>query len=333
MPANPRAEATGSTTRAGVIHDLGYQRYDGPRFGRPQIVRALAWHSFRSAFGFGRGAKAKILPVIALLALCLPAVINAFAMSQGNAQLVGYDTYNPTLRILVLIIFVAVQAPELVSKDLRSQVLPLYFSRPMETIDYPLAKFLAFTGALLVMMWVPLLVLYGGTIANVHGGAAVWGQTKELIPGLLIGLMWAVVLAAISLFLASTTGRRAFATGIVVISLLATYVLAEILLQVENNIAAGPQGPGRVVQGGSGGPSLHAIQGAAPPPDMAEKISGLFSPFTLMDGTRYWLHSSEIADNVSNAGSFGAVYALVLVVLVGLCLYGLLARYRKARLS
>ena len=339
MPANPPGSATtgtGTATRTGVIHDLGYQRYDGPRYGRPQIIRALTWHSFRSAFGLGRGAKAKILPVIALLALCLPAIVNAFAMSEHNPQLVGYSTYNPTLRILVMIIFVAVQAPELVSKDLRSRVLPLYFSRPIETIDYPLAKFLAFTGACLVMMWVPLLVLYGGTIANVHGGAAVWAQTKELIPGLLIGLMWAIVLAAISLFLASVTSRRAFATGIVAIFFLLTYVLSEILLQVENNLPQG--GPAQGIKGGPppggpGGPpvSFHLLP--APPPDLAEKISGLFSPFSLMDGTRMWLHSSEMADNVRNAGSFGAVYALVLVVLVGLCLYGLVARYRKARLS
>jgi ABC-2 type transport system permease protein len=338
MPANPPAgpagTATGAATRAGVIHDLGYQRYDGPRFGRPQIVRALAAQSFRAAFGFGRGAKAKILPVIALLALCLPAIINAFAMSQGNLQLVGYSTYNPQLRVIVMIIFVAVQAPELVSKDLRSRVLPLYFSRPIETIDYPLAKFLAFTGACLVMMWVPLLVLYGGTIANVHGGAAVWAQTKELIPGLLIGLMWAVVLAAISLFLASVTGRRAFATGIVAISLLLTWVLSQILLQVESTqVVGGPPQAVRVKGGPGSGGVVHFIASAPPPPDLAEKVSGLFSPFTLMDGTRMWLHSSEVADQVRNAGSFGAVYALVLVVLVGLCLYGLVARYRKARLS
>jgi ABC-2 type transport system permease protein len=342
MPANPPAgpAGTGTATRAGVIHDLGYQRYDGPRFGRPQIIRALTWHSFRAAFGFGRGPKSKILPVIALLALCLPAVINAFAMSTGNPQLVGYSTYNPQLRVVVMIIFVAVQAPELVSKDLRSRVLPLYFSRPIETIDYPLAKFLAFTGACLVMMWVPLFVLYGGTIANVHGGAAVWAQTKELIPGLLIGLMWAVVLAAISLFLASVTGRRAFATGIVAISFLLTWVLSQILLQVESNIQQQGGGPAQPVSikggpppGGAPGGVVHIIASAAPPPDLAEKVSGLFSPFTLMDGTRMWLHSSEIGDQVQNPGSFGAVYALVLVVLVGLCLYGLVARYRKARLS
>jgi len=38
----------------GVIHDLGYRGYDGPRLGRAQIVRALTWHSFRSSFGIGK---------------------------------------------------------------------------------------------------------------------------------------------------------------------------------------------------------------------------------------------------------------------------------------
>ena len=95
------------------------------------MVRALAWHSFRSAFGFGRGAKAKIVPAIAFVALLLPAVVNAASLANGNGQLVFYDTYQPVLRDLVMTIFVAVQAPELVSRDLRSRVLPLYFARPI----------------------------------------------------------------------------------------------------------------------------------------------------------------------------------------------------------
>ena len=41
--------------RAGVIHDIGYQHYEGPRLGRAAIIRALGWHSLRSAFGIGRG--------------------------------------------------------------------------------------------------------------------------------------------------------------------------------------------------------------------------------------------------------------------------------------
>jgi ABC-2 type transport system permease protein len=309
MPAEP--------TAAGVIHDLGYRRYDGPRLGRRQITAALAWHSFRAAFGFGRGPKAKVVPVIALMALCLPAVVNAFGMSQGNPRLVGYDTYQPVLRNLVMIVFVAVQAPELVSRDLRSRVLPLYFSRPIRTIDYPLAKYVAFTAACLVMIEVPVLLLYVGTIVNVHGGAAVWAQTKALVPGLLVGLMWSVVLAAISLFLASLTGRRAFATGAVAIFFLLTYSLAEILLQVESNALGGPN-PGQLA-----GPRL------------AEKVAGLFSPFTLFDGVRMWLggRGATVADNVPHVGAFGAVYALVLVALLVLSLAGLAARYRRARLS
>ena len=307
MPANTTAGPRS------VIHDLGYRRYDGPRLGRAQIIRALAWHSFRAAFGFGRGAKAKIVPLVALVALCLPAVVNAFAMSKGNPRVVDYDIYQPTLRDLVMTVFVAVQAPELVSRDLRSRVLPLYFARPIKTIDYPLAKYLAFTGACLVMMEVPLLLLYGGSIANVHGGAAVWGQTRALIPGLLVGLMWSVVLAAISLFLASLTGRRAFATGAVAIFFLLTFTLAEILLQVEGR----DQGAQPVAVKGSGPRRLGPAAAVVYVPSLAEKVSGLFSPFTLFDGVRMWLGGTDLADGVSNPGGFGAVYALVLVIITG----------------
>ena len=52
-------------------------------------------------------------------------------MARGNARLFGYDIYTPQLRVIVMTIFVAAQAPELVSRDLRSHVLPLYFSRPI----------------------------------------------------------------------------------------------------------------------------------------------------------------------------------------------------------
>jgi ABC-2 type transport system permease protein len=301
----------------GVIHDLGYQRYDGPRLGRSGIVTALAWHSFRSAFGFGRGARAKIVPVIAMIVICLPAIVNAFAMSKGNPRAVDYDTYTPVLRNLIMTVFVAVQAPELVSRDLRSKVLPLYFSRPIKPGDYPLAKYLGFTAALLVMLEVPLLLLYAGAIANVHGGSAVWAETRALIPGLLLGVMWAVSLAAISLFLASLSRRRGLATGAVAIVLLLTYTLAEILLQVETQSAI--DGPRNF-----GGP---------PPVTFGEKLAGLFSPFTLFDGVRRWLGGTNMGDNVPKVGDFGVVYALVLVVIVALCLYGLFARYRKARLS
>ena len=310
-----------SVSTESVIHDLGYKRYDGPRLGRAAIVRALAWHSFRSAFGFGRSFKAKIVPFLILIVLCLPAIVNAVAVSQGQPRILHYDTYQPGLRAFAMLVFVAIQAPELVSRDLRSRVLPLYFSRPLRPVDYPLAKYIAFTGALLVMMWVPLIALYLGTVASVHGGSQVWHETQALFPGLLIGIMWAVVLAAVSLFLASLSGRRAFATGAVAIFLLLTWILANIIVTAETRPVPMKCGPSGCVP-----------VGPSQPIPIGAKIGGLFSPFTLMDGVRRWL-GGLTPDVVPKPGSFGVVYAIVLLALVAGCLFGLVARYRKAALQ
>jgi ABC-2 type transport system permease protein len=290
-----------SLQAAGVIHDLGYRGYDGPRLGRSQIVRALTWHSFRSSFGIGRGVKAKIIPVLAFIALCLPAVINAFSVTRGGSRLYSYDVYVMTLRVVVVTLFIAAQAPELVSRDLRSRVLPLYFCRPLRPGDYPLAKYLALTAALLLLIEVPLLILYGGTIASAHGGRAVWDQTRALIPGLGIGLMWAVLMAAIGLVLACRSGRRAYATGIVAISCFLTWSLSLLLLQAEGGMDATSAGA---------------------------RLAGLFSPFTILDGTRMWLGGTSPGE-VADPGHFGPLYGALAVVLLAASLGGLAARYRK----
>jgi ABC-2 type transport system permease protein len=294
------------TTAAGVIHDLGYRRYDGPRLGRVQIVRALTWHSFRSCFGIGRGVKAKIIPILAFVAICLPAFANAFAVARGDPRLFGYDVYVPTLRVAVVVIFLAAQAPELVSRDLRNHVLPLYFSRPLHRGDYPLAKYLALTGALLLLIEIPLLILYVGTIASVKGGSAVWDQTRALIPGLGVGLMWAVLMAAIGLVLASLTGRRAYSTGIVAIGCVLTFFLSLLLIQAEGGQTATATGA---------------------------RVAGLFSPFTILDGVRVWLGGDPQTGLVADPGRYGPLYGLAAVILLAASLGGLAARYRKVSRS
>src|SRR5215469_14646482 len=265
--SSARTEALASG--AGVIYDIGYQTYGGPRLGRRAIAVALCWHSLRSAFGIGRGAKAKIIPVITFVIICSPAVINAVIMALGrsNGRVVSYDAYVGVLRLLVLLVFIAAQAPELVSRDLRSRVVPLYFARPIRRQDYPLAKYAAFVLALLAMIDIPVLLLYVGTIMQVHGGAAVWAQTRALIPGLLVGLMWAAVLAAVGLALACVSGRRAFSTGAVAIFLFMTWTLAQVLTHIaaESGPGSGP-GPG-------GEPVLSASSTA--------HLFGLISPFTV----------------------------------------------------
>ncbi len=291
--------------QASVIHDLGYRGYDGPRLGRGQIVRALTWHSFRSSFGIGRGAKGKIIPVLALIAMCLPALVNAFAVARGNARLFGYDVYVPGMRVAVVTIFIAAQAPELVSRDLRNRVLPLYFCRPLRRGDYPLAKYLALTAALLVLIEVPLVILYVGTIASAKGGHVVWDETRALIPGLGVGLMWAVLMAAIGLVLASLTGRRAYSTGIVAITCILTFFLSLLLIQAEGGTSATSTGA---------------------------RIAGLFSPFTILDGVRIWLGGTSPGTN-ADPGHFGPLYGILAVIVLAACLGGLAARYRKVSQS
>jgi ABC-2 type transport system permease protein len=303
----------------GVIHDLGYQHYDGPRLGRPAIVRALAWHSLRSAFGLGRGARAKIVPVLAFIIMCLPAVVNAVTTAGGHGRLFPYDTYVFRLRALVMTIFVATQAPELMSRDLRSHVLPLYLSRPLRRLDYPLAKCLAFTAACLLMIEIPLLLLYLGTVVNAGGWTAIWLQTRALVPGLLIGVLWAVLLAAVALAIASCTGRRAYATGAIAIYFILTWTLASILIGVGGQ--AGPAGPP--------GPPGTAVLAVAP---LAARLAGLISPLTVLEGVRQWLGGTSVSP-VPPPHSVGVAYGVMLLALLAASFGWLAIRYLRVGLS
>ena len=292
--------------QAGVIHDIGYRHYDGPRLGRAAIIRALGWHSLRSAFGIGRGAKAKIIPVIAFAVLCLPALVNAVSVAQGGHPVIYYDTYVFQLRVPIMILFVAAQAPELVSRDLRSHVLPLYFSRPLRRLDYPVAKLGAFILACLALLEIPLLLLYLGNIASAGSGAAVWDQTRALIPGLLVGLAWAVLLASIGIALASLSGRRAYATGSIAICFFLSWALAGLLRGVSSENGAG------------------AGAGA--------RLSGLVSPFTVLDGLRQWLGGTSPGP-VPPPGNLGPLYGVMFALMLAAAVGGLAARYRKAGIA
>src|SRR6266566_2896865 len=259
----------------GVIHDLGYRRYEGVRLGRFQIARALSWHSFRSAFGLGRGVKAKVVPVITFVLICLPAVVNAVLVATGrnHTRQINYDTYIFQLRRL----------------------------------DYPLAKLAAFIAACLAMVEIPLLLLYLGTIVSASGPGAVWDETKALTAGLLVGLMWATLLAVIGLALASLSARRAYATGAIAIYFFLSLSLAGILTRIART---------------AGGPLF--VTG----PTTGARLSGLVSPFTVLDGVRRWLGGTSPGP-VPDLGPYGPVYGLMFLALVAAGLAVLFARYRK----
>ena len=217
-----------SQTTASVIHDIGYKPYTGPRLGRAQIVRALYVHSVRAVFGLGRGAKAKLVPWFVVAVMLIPAALNVYASSDNEALILDYTAIGYNLMIFA-VLFVAIAAPELVSRDLRHHTLPLYFSRPLRRGDYPLAKLLALFSSLLAVELLPVLITYVGQIASSSSGHEIWLDSRAAFPAVFVAVLQAALFSTISLLIASTTGRRVIATGGIAILFLATTAISGVL--------------------------------------------------------------------------------------------------------
>jgi ABC-2 type transport system permease protein len=282
---------------AGVIHDIGYQRYEGPRLGRTAVFGAIYQHGLRAAFGLGRSAKAKIFPWLVAGIVLLTAVINGAVKAQTNGQIVLFDyfSFDDTMSWLV-IFFVAIVAPELVSRDMRSGVLPLYFSRPLRAFDYIGAKFVALGTAVFLLLGVPQFIMFlFGAFTTDDGAKGVWNEFLDLLPGWGYTLLWAVVFASISLLIGSFTGKRAFAAGGIVAFFLMTAPIVGVLSIL--------------------------------PSTTAHHLSGLASPMFMLLGVQAWLRGRTDLD--LDVGNLGVVYGIEAFCLVAAALLLLLARYRK----
>ncbi|MFJ5665554.1 ABC transporter permease [Micromonospora chalcea] len=284
----------------GVIHDIGYQRYTGPRLGRRQVFGALYAHGVRTVFGFGRSAKAKIFPWLVVAVVTVVAAGLTAVRSQIGEVVMTYAQFADAMSWLV-IFFAAVAAPELVSRDLRSGVLPLYFSRPLPRGDYALSKLLALVTALWLLLGGPQLVMFlGAAFTTNRGVRGVWDELLDLLPGLLYAGLWAVVFASIALLVASLTGKRAFAAGGIVAVFLMTTPVVGVL-----NIL---------------------------PSTTVNELAFLASPPTLVAGVGNWALGDALTQGRGGGmpiGDFGPVYAAVAVLLVAACVSLLLLRYRK----
>jgi ABC-2 type transport system permease protein len=282
-------------SEAGVIHDIGYQRYSGARLGRAAVFSALYQHGLRASFGLGRTAKAKIFPWMVAGIVLVVAVINAAVKAQANITLFTYFSFVDTMSWLV-IFFVAIVAPELVSRDMRSGVLPLYFSRPLRAADYIGAKVAALVTAVWLLLGVPQFIMFlGAAFTTKRGLSGVWSEVGNLVPGWGYSVLWAVLFAGIGLLVASLTGKRAFAAG----GIVATFLMTTPVVGV-----------------------LHVL-----PSETAHHLSGLVSPMTVIRGVQIWLRDgTELGLDV---GRFGPIYGIELFCLVAACLLLLLARYRK----
>jgi ABC-2 type transport system permease protein len=207
--------------RADVIHNIGYRHYEGARLGRGYARRSLFAQSLRGAYGLGRSAKSKVAPMLLFAVMCVPAlIIVAVAIVTKVDELpVEYTRYAVMLQA-VIGLYIAAQAPQAVSRDLRFKTIPLYFSRPIETVDYVAAKFGSMASALFLLTGSPLVILYVGALLAKLDFA---DQTKGFAQGLVsVGLL-SLLFAGISLVIAAVTPRRGFGVAAVIAVLTISY--------------------------------------------------------------------------------------------------------------
>ncbi|AIJ14660.1 ABC transporter permease [Streptomyces violaceoruber] len=297
----PTATVPGDQTR---IHNIGYRSYDGPRLGRAYARRSLYSQSLRGSYGLGRSAKSKVLPMLLFVVMCLPAgiMVAVAVATKANDLPVDYTRYAIVLQA-VISLYVAAQAPQSVSRDLRFKTVPLYFSRPIETSDYVRAKYASLASALFILTAAPLLVLYVGALLAKLDFA---DQTKGFAQGLVSVALLSLLFAGLGLVVASVTPRRGFGIAAVIAVLTITYGAVSTLQAIAD------------VQGSSG----------------AVAWIGLFSPITLIDGVQsaFLGATSASPGGVGPSNGEGAVYVLVTLGLIAGA-YGLLMRrYKKVGL-
>ncbi|MCP3802556.1 hypothetical protein NLX83_25110 [Allokutzneria sp. A3M-2-11 16] len=280
-----------SSTPEGVIHDIGYQRYQGQRLGRRYAMWSLYVHSLRTAFGLGRGFKAKLLPWTLTAAAGIAGLVIMVVGTQTGFQLVGYVDLVANLTY-VAIILLAVVAPELVSRDLGSNVMPLYLARPLSGTDYALSKLAALISSVALTLGPAMVIMFAGNaFATKDGMTGVLDHAGQFGQGMAAVVIHSVVLAALALPLASLSGRRIFASTLVLALFLVTAPIAEGLAEFSDN----------------------------------PEVVGMITPANLLQGVDNWL----LEGTNHPVGVWGPMHGVVTLLLTCAAVGLLLLRYRK----
>lgn len=314
-----------STPSSTAIHDIGYRHYDGPRLGRAYVLRSLFVHNLRAVYGLGRPAKAKVMPFLLSAFMLVPAAgsIAVVALTKRPDLLIPYSKYAVFLQVLIAI-FLASQAPVLAARELRSHVVPLYFSRPVRRLDFVAAKYAALTTAMFLFMATPVTLLYvgalvtrnqtksslggpgGGSLSDRPKGPSIGEHTLHFLGGLAGCLVFALVLAGIGLVVAAFTPRRGFGVAAV----MAIYMVSSVTVLTAQGIAES-----------SGNYELPGWM-------------GLFTPFNLVDIVQVkLLGAPRAAPFIPSSWLGGPVAALSCVAIIAGSVTILSARFRKAGTS
>lgn len=280
----------------GEIFDRGYRHYAGPRLGTPSAIWALARYSMARALGIRRPWTAKIVPMVLYGAVAIPVAIAIGIRAFVPAfEFLDYPSLFTAIFLLVGI-FVATVAPEMVSSDRHDRLLPLYFSRPVGRTSYVLAKLLG-TGLLtLTIALVPVVVLWlGNGLLSDEPLAAMREGLGDLGRIVVAGIAIAFYLGSIGLLISSFTGRKSVAVGVIILG----FVLSESL-------------------------AFAISEALRDQPDLARWAFVLSPALTIATMVNGLFGNVEISADVS----LGVVFAVIAAV-IGVCCLTMFAWYRR----
>jgi ABC-2 type transport system permease protein len=288
------------TRAAGTIYDLGYQTYGGARLGRNHAIANLMKYSFQAAFGFGRGARAKVVPLFVLAIVFLPAIVQVgVASATGKPDFVNFAGFLQFTAFSIAL-FAAAQAPELIVTDKQQGVLALYLSRPITARDYALSKMFALTGAMLVLTLGPQIFMFLGKVfLSATPLDMLKSEYPKLGPIIAGTTMTSLFVAGISLAVASLAARRAYATAAVI----AVFMLLPAATEIVRTLTIGP----------------------------VRKYARLGNPIVILTGFTNWLFDVQANRRsiVSRLDLPGQAYFYMMVVVIVLSVFLLVRRYRR----
>ena len=288
---------------ASNIYDLGYQHYTGLRLGRGHVLRSLYVESLRGAFGLGRGVPQKIFAFSLVGIAFVPALIMLAisALTTQQIDLWRYEDYYGLIQV-VLALFAAGLGTEVVGRDLRNKLLPLYFSRSITRQDYAAAKLAALFTAMLIISIVPQVFLFIGNAFSTTDTFGYFRDEGDVIPAIVgAGVLISFMMTTLGIAIAARTPRRAYATG-------ATIAVFLVSTAVGNAI-------------------LHAA------PDTFARFAILFSIFDVMDGfTLYFFSARTRGTSIGLADLPGIIYPLVALAVSFIAVSLYFRRYERMSL-
>jgi hypothetical protein len=155
-----------------------------------------------------------MLSGIGLVMAIVAAAANAMG-GPGTADKANIPSHGDFYGVASIIVFVfaAVVAPELLCPDRRNKTLSLYLVRPITGSDYVLARWASFLAVMLGALWIPQIILFLGRAGSDKVPLTYMQQNWDDIPKfLLAGAAMAVYCTTLAMLTASFTTRRAYAS-------------------------------------------------------------------------------------------------------------------------